>query len=225
MKITCIALDDEPASLTVIEKYAEWIPFLDLQKTFVSVKETLEYLKHNKVDFIFLDIQMPDILGTDFARILQGQTKVIFTTAFSEYAVQSYEIQAIDYLLKPIEFDRFLQATNRIYANVSKRIEGQSSIFVKEGYDWVRVQLNEVQYIQSDTNFMFIHEREQKVMTRMTMAEMMTLLPSNRFIRVHKSYIVSIDRIKKIERHQITLDKVVIPIGKSYQVNIEQLLK
>ncbi len=225
MKITCIALDDEPASLTVIEKYAEWIPFLDLQKTFVSVKETLEYLKHNKVDFIFLDIQMPDILGTDFAIILQGQTKVIFTTAFSEYAVQSYEIQAIDYLLKPIEFDRFLQATNRIYANVSKRIEGQSSIFVKEGYDWVRVQLNEVQYIQSDTNFMFIYEREQKVMTRMTMAEMMTLLPSNRFIRVHKSYIVSIDRIKKIERHQITLDKVVIPIGKSYQANIEQLLK
>jgi two-component system, LytTR family, response regulator len=139
MKITCIALDDEPASLAVIEQYAEWIPFLTLKKTFVSVKEVLTFLKNERVDCVFLDVKMPDLLGTTLARILQGQTQIVFITAYAEYAVQGFEVQALDYLLKPIEFDRFLQTANRLHAHLSSRVEGQSSIFVKEGYDWVRV--------------------------------------------------------------------------------------
>ena len=224
MKISCIAIDDEPASLTVIEQYAEWVPFLLLKKTFVSVKEALAFLKNERVDCVFLDIKMPDLLGTELARILQGQTQIVFITAYSEYAVQGFEVQALDYLLKPIEFDRFLQTANRVHALLSQRVEGQSSIFVKEGYDWVRVQLNEVQYIQSDTNLLFIYERNRRVITRMTMTEMLSLLPAERFIRVHKSYIVALDSIQKIERHQLVLEKTAIPIGELYREGLERLL-
>ena len=224
MKISCIAIDDEPASLTVIEQYAEWVPFLSLKKTFVSVKEALAFLKNERVDCVFLDVKMPDLLGTELARILQGQTQIVFITAYSEYAVQGFEVQALDYLLKPIEFDRFLQTANRVHAQLSQRVEGQSSIFVKEGYDWVRVQLNEVQYIQSDTNLLFIYERNRRVITRMTMTEMLSLLPVERFIRVHKSYIVAVDSIQKIERHQLALAKATIPIGELYREGLERLL-
>jgi DNA-binding LytR/AlgR family response regulator len=224
MKISCIAIDDEPASLTVIEQYAEWVPFLLLKKSFVSVKEALAFLKNERVDCVFLDVKMPDLLGTELARILQGQTQIVFITAYSEYAVQGFEVQALDYLLKPIEFDRFLQTANRVHAQLSQRVEGQGSIFVKEGYDWVRVQLNEVQYIQSDTNLLFIYERNRRVITRMTMTEMLSLLPAERFIRVHKSYIVSVDSIQKIERHQLALTKATIPIGELYRDSLERLL-
>lgn len=224
MKISCIAIDDEPASLTVIEQYAEWVPFLLLKKSFVSVKEALAFLKNERVDCVFLDVKMPDLLGTELARILQGQTQIVFITAYSEYAVQGFEVQALDYLLKPIEFDRFLQTANRVHAQLSQRVEGQGSIFVKEGYDWVRVQLNEVQYIQSDTNLLFIYERNRRVITRMTMTEMLSLLPAERFIRVHKSYIVSVDSIQKIERHQLALTKANVPIGELYREGLERLL-
>lgn len=224
MKISCIAIDDEPASLTVIEQYAEWVPFLLLKKSFVSVKEALAFLKNERVDCVFLDVKMPDLLGTELARILQGQTQIVFITAYSEYAVQGFEVQALDYLLKPIEFDRFLQTANRVHAQLSQRVEGQGSIFVKEGYDWIRVQLNEVQYIQSDTNLLFIYERNRRVITRMTMTEMLSLLPTERFIRVHKSYIVAVDSIQKIERHQLCLAKATIPIGELYREGLERLL-
>ncbi|WP_428653357.1 LytR/AlgR family response regulator transcription factor [Runella sp.] len=224
MKISCIALDDEPASLAVIEQYAELVPFLALKRTFVSVKEALTFLKTERVDCVFLDIKMPDLLGTELARILKGQTQIIFITAYSEYALQGFEVQALDYLLKPIEFDRFLQTANRVHAHLSQRVEGQSSIFVKEGYDWVRIQLNEVQYIQSDTNLLFIYERNRRIITRMTMTEMLSLLPPERFLRVHKSYIVAVESIQKIERHQLTLDKGVVPIGELYREKVGQLL-
>jgi len=224
MKISCIAIDDEPASLAVIGQYADWVPFLALKRTFVSVKEALAFLKNERVDCVFLYVKMPDLPGTELARILRGQTQIIFITAYSEYAVQGFEVQALDYLLKPIEFDRFLQAANRVHAHLSQRIEGQSSIFVKEGYDWVRVSFNEIQYIQSDTNLLFIYERNRRVITRMTMTEMLSLLPSERFIRVHKSFIVAIDAIQKIERHQLTLAKGNVPIGELYREGLERLL-
>lgn len=224
MRISCIAIDNEPASLAVIEQYAEWVPFLLLKKTFVSVKEALVFLKNERVDCVFLDVKMPDLLGTELARILQGQTQIVFITAYSEYAMQGFEVQALDYLLKPIEFERFLQTANRVHAQLSQRLEGQSSIFVKEGYDWVRIQLNEVQYIQSDSNLLFIYESQRRVITRMTMMEVLRLLPAERFVRVHKSYIVAINAIQKIERHQLVLPKADIPIGELYREALERLL-
>ncbi|MGA0556499.1 LytR/AlgR family response regulator transcription factor [Larkinella sp. VNQ87] len=223
--LEAIALDDEPAALEVIRRYAEKVPFLHVSQTFVSATDALAHLHTQRVDLIFLDIQMPDVLGTDFARsILPLQKPVIFTTAFADYAVEGFTLQALDYLLKPIEFGRFLQACNRAYAQLKPQGDGSASIFVKDGYDWMRVNLNEVLYIQSDTNLLFIHEQNRQVTTRMTIADMLATLPADQFIRVHKSYIVALKAIRKIERHQLTVGNVTIPLAGSYRDTLEQRL-
>ena len=201
-----IALDDEPAALQVLRRHAEKVPFVELKQTFESAAEALRFLHQNPVDLLFLDVQMPDMLGTDFARLLKNtSTQVVFVTAYADYAVEGFELQALDYLLKPVEFGRFLQACNRALGQQAKQIGEALSLFVKDGYDWVRVHLDEILYIQSDTNLLFIHERTRKVTTRMTLNEMMGQLPSDKFLRIHKSYIVALKAIQKLERHQVTV--------------------
>lgn len=220
-----IAIDDEPAALDVLQRYAAKVPFLKMAQTFCNTTEALAHLHTQRVDVLFLDIHMPDLLGTDFARLVAPlQKQVIFTTAYSEYAVEGFTLQALDYLLKPIEFSRFLQACNRAYAQLMPQGEGASSIFVKDGYDWVRVSLDEVLYIQSDTNLLFIHEQNRQVTTRMTITDMLATLPTEGFIRVHKSYIVALRAIRKIERHQVTVGDVTIPLAGSYRDILEQRL-
>jgi two-component system, LytTR family, response regulator len=224
--LNAIAIDDEPAALAILQRYASKVPFLNLVQTFISTTDALAYLHTQRVDLLFLDIQMPDVSGTSFARLITPlQKPVIFTTAFAEYAVEGFALQALDYLLKPIEFERFLQACNRAYSQIMPQREGSSSIFVKDGYDWVRVNLDEVLYVRSDTNLLFIHEHKRQVNTRMTIAEMLATLPSDRFIRVHKSYIVALKAIRKIERHQLTVGEVTIPLAGSYRDILEQRLK
>ncbi|RIV18533.1 DNA-binding response regulator [Fibrisoma montanum] len=224
--LNAIAIDDEPAALDVLQRYAAKVPFLNLTQTFINTTDALTYLHTQRVDLLFLDIQMPDVSGTDFARLVAPLKKsVIFTTAYTEYAVEGFTLQALDYLLKPIEFGRFLQACNRAYAQIMPQREGaSSSIFVKDGYDWVRVNLDEVLYIQSDTNLLFIHEQTRQVTTRMTIADMLATLPADDFIRVHKSYIVALRAIRKIERHQVTVGNVTIPLAGSYRDALEQRL-
>lgn len=220
-----IAIDDEPAALDVLQRYAAKVPFLNMVQTFSNTTDALMCLHTQRVDLLFLDIQMPDVPGTDFARLVAPlQKQVIFTTAWSEYAVEGFTLQALDYLLKPIEFSRFLQACNRAYARLMPQGEGASSIFVKDGYDWVRVSLDDVLYIQSDTNLLFIHEQHRQVTTRMTITEMLATLPPEGFIRVHKSYIVALRAIRKIERHQVTVGNVTIPLAGSYRDVLEQRL-
>ena len=224
--INAIAIDDEPSALEVLERYAAKVPFLTLKKTFYSTAEALAYLHAEPVQLIFLDIHMPDMLGTDFARTIQSaKTQIVFTTAFAEYALEGFNLKALDYLLKPFDFARFLQACNRALEQVDTIPDkDESSIFVKEGYDWVRVNLDEVLYIQSDTNLLFIHERQRRITTRMTLAEMLDMLPAERFARVHKSYIVALDAVQKIEKHQLTLEKHSIPLASAYRERIEERL-
>jgi len=144
---------------------------------------------------------------------------------YAEYALEGFYLKALDYLLKPFDFARFLQACNRTLELVnSKPVQDESCIFVKEGYDWVRVNLDEVLYIQSDTNLLFIHERQRRITTRMTLAEMLDSLPAERFARVHKSYIVALDAVQKIEKHQLTLGKQAIPLASAYRERIEERL-
>jgi len=220
-----IAIDDEPAALEVLSRYAEKVPFLQLDQTFTSTTNALTYLHQHRVDLVFLDIQMPDLSGTDFARLVAPlQKQIVFTTAHADYALEGFALQALDYLLKPIEFPRFLQTCNRAYAQTTARLGQSSSIFVKDGYDWVRVDLSEVLFIQSDTNLLFIQEQTRQVSTRMTIAEMLATLPSGQFVRVHKSYIVSLRAIRKIERHQLTVGTVTIPLAGSYREVLEQRL-
>ncbi|MFD1140307.1 LytR/AlgR family response regulator transcription factor [Larkinella insperata] len=223
--LEAIAIDDEPAALEVIQRYAAKVPFLNLSQGFLNTTEALSALHTQRVDLLFLDIQMPDVLGTDFARlILPFHKAVIFTTAYADYAVEGFTLQALDYLLKPIEFGRFLQACNRAYAQLKPQGENSSSIFVKDGYDWIRIHLDEVLYIQSDTNLLFIHEQNRQVCTRMTIADMLATLPADRFIRVHKSYIVALKAIRRIERHQLTVGNVTIPLAGSYRDVVGQRL-
>jgi len=220
-----IAIDDEPAALEVLQRYAAKIPFLELSQTFLSTTDALAYLHAQRVDLLFLDIQMPDVLGTDFARMVAPlQKTIVFTTAYADYAVEGFSLQALDYLLKPIEFGRFLQACNRAYAQVMPAREGTPGIFVKDGYDWLRVNVEQVLYIQSDTNLLFIYEQDRRVTTRMTIADMLATLPGEDFIRIHKSYIVALKAIRKIERHQVTVGNVTIPLADSYREALQSRL-
>lgn len=220
-----IAIDDEPAALEVLQRYAAKVPFLQLTHSFLSTTEALACLHTQRVDFIFLDIQMPDVRGLEFARLIAPLHKpIVFTTAYAEYAVEGFSLQALDYLLKPLEFGRFLQACNRAYAQVLPAREGPPGIFVKDGYDWIRVNVAQVLYIHSDTNLLFIYEQDRQVTTRMTLADMLATLPGEEFIRVHKSYIVALKAISKLERHQVTVGSVTIPLAESYREALQSRL-
>ncbi|GAB3924723.1 LytR/AlgR family response regulator transcription factor [Larkinella terrae] len=223
--LRAIAIDDEPAALDVLRRYADKVPFLELTQTFLNTTDALAHLHAQRVDLIFLDIRMPDLTGTAFAQLIAPLHKpVVFTTAHTDYALEGFALNALDYLLKPIEFSRFLQSCNRAYTQHLLQRGEPSSIFVKDGYDWVRVNLGDVLYIHSDTNLLFIHEQNRQVSTRMTLAEMVEMLPDDQFIRVHKSYVVALKSIRKLERHQVTVGNVVIPLAASYRPALEQRL-
>lgn len=223
--LRAIAIDDEPAALEVLSRYADKVPFLELSRVFLNTTDALAYLHSQRVDLIFLDIQMPDLTGTDFAELIAPLNKsIVFTTAYSDYALDGFRLNALDYLLKPIEFGRFLQSCNRAYTYHLRQKGEPVSIFVKDGYDWVRVNLNEVLYIHSDTNLVFIHEQSRQVSTRMTLSEIVRILPAEEFIRVHKSYVVSVQAIRKLERHQLTVGGAVIPLAATYRQALEQRL-
>ncbi|GAB4017783.1 LytTR family DNA-binding domain-containing protein [Spirosoma migulaei] len=225
--LRAIAIDDEPAALDVLSRYADKVPFVELSQTFMNTTEALTYLHTQRVDLIFLDIRMPDLSGTDFAQLVAPLKKsIVFTTAYSDYALEGFALNALDYLLKPIDFGRFLHSCNRAYTQFLLQQGEPSSIFVKDGYDWVRVNLGDVLYIHSDTNLLFIHEQHRQVSTRMTLAEMVSMLPGDQFIRVHKSYLVAVKAIRKLERHQVTVGSggAVIPLAASYRQPLEQRL-
>lgn len=223
--LRCIAIDDEPIALDVIKAYAGKVPFLNLKCTFVNAIEALTFLKTEPVDLIFLDINMPDLTGLDFAQVVGNKSLVVFTTAYPEYALQGFELSALDYLLKPIAFGRFMQAANKAYERLSGDSKKSPFVFVKDGYDWVRINLEELQYVESEGNYLTFQETGKKALTRMTITEAIELLPADQFMRVHKSYIVALDRIEKIERHQLTIGKALIPLGASYRDELLERVK
>ncbi|MBO0935576.1 response regulator transcription factor [Fibrella sp. HMF5335] len=228
--LTCIAIDDEPIALDVVRFHANKVPFLELKQTFVNAVEALAYLHEHPVDLVFSDINMPDITGLDVARLLPPGMMFIFTTAYAEHAVKGFELNAVDYLVKPIDFGRFLQAVNRAndrHTADQKQANGQSAetakaaqktLFVKDGYDYVRIDLDELLFVESEGNYLMFYEGDKKVVTRMTIAEGLAQLPATDFMRVHKSYIVNLKHIDKIERHQVLVgDKLPIPLSPGYR--------
>ena len=227
--LKAIAIDDEPFALEVIKAHAKKVSFLILQETFVSAKEALEYLKKNPTDVVFLDINMPDISGLDFSQLLPNDTSVIFTTAYSQYAVDAFNLNAVDYLTKPIEFTRFMKSCQKAYEiaqNTKGEIVETPYLFVKDGYDLVRIVLDDLLYIQSDGNYLTFREKTRKTLTRMTMTEAMESLPKNKFMRVHKSYLVNLNHVLKVERHQISVtDDTFVPIAASYHGDLMEALK
>ena len=205
--IRAIAIDDEPIALDIIESHANKIPFLELKASFTNAYQALEFLKTNSVDLLFLDVKMPDISGMDFLKSLSKAPLVIFTTAYQEYALESYDFQTVDYLLKPFDFGRFLKAVNK----ASDRLEQKNDqhLFLKTGYEYVRLEIAQIKYAKAEGNYVkFVTESEQ-VLSRMTMQQAEDVLLPQGFL-VNRAF------INKIEKHQLSIGKEVIPISSIY---------
>lgn len=220
--LQCIAIDDEPLALELLEKYCGQVSFLRLDRTFSKPSEATKYLVKFPTDLLFLDIQMPDISGIEFYRAVSQNTMVIFTTAFSQYAVEGFNLDAVDYLLKPFEFDRFLIAANKAndYANYLRESNREvRHVFVRSEYHLVKIPFFEIIFIETLDDFLKIHiEGKAPVITLMTLKALEEKLPSSEFIRVHRSYIVSLKRINSVRNKTVMLNNAVkIPIGSTYE--------
>lgn len=220
--MTAIAIDDEPIALDIVKAHVSNVPFVELTATFTNPFDALSYLQQNKTDLIFLDIKMPDISGIDFLNGINNPPMVVFTTAYSEHAVNSFELDAIDYLLKPFSLARFLKACNKaqelyVLRNQQKQGEEITSIFIKDGYKQIRVQLDDILFIEAAGNYTKIYlEADISLSTRVAIGDMQLLLPPKRFIRTHRAYIVSRNKISKFDRTQININHHTIPIGATY---------
>lgn len=231
-KLRAIAIDDEPFALEVIKNLMEEIPFVELVESFTRAIDTIAFLQENAIDIIFLDIKMPGLSGIEFIRLLSNPPMVIFTTAYSEHAVQSFELDAIDYLLKPFSFSRLLKACNKAMAmHLLKVNSGQPvadslpTIFIKSGYEQVKIDLSNLFYVESVGNYIRFHLKAQTIVSRLTMSEAENLLPVKAFVRVHRSFIVAKTKITKIDKRSVWLTELEIPIGASYATEIENMLK
>jgi DNA-binding LytR/AlgR family response regulator len=218
--LTCIAIDDEPLALQVLKKYIEKIYFLECKGLFTDAEEARKFIESAAVDIIFLDIQMPDMNGIEFSRSLSlKHTAVVFTTAFSEYAIEGFNVDAVDYMLKPIEYDRFLKGVYKAkeyvdYLNSQELHQGY--IFVKSDYQMVKIFLKDIIYIEGLDDYIKIYLSQRSVLTLMTLKTIMQRLPAREFIRVHRSYIVPVSRIDHISKSKIRIGEKEIPIGISY---------
>ncbi|MBC7892494.1 MAG: response regulator transcription factor [Sphingobacteriaceae bacterium] len=235
-KLRCLAVDDEPLALDVLRTYIAKLPTLELVATCGNALEALAYLQRGDVDLLFLDIQMPDLTGMQFLRVLNGRCPVILTTAYPQYALEGYEYEVLDYLLKPIPFERFVKAVQRAQANrpFADRTEPLVSpppsitpppvsgpdaadfMFVKTENRLLKINLSAVLYVEGLKDYVSIFTKTERILSLQTMGKMQESLPPARFVRVHKSYIVALDHIERIERQRIYLGKAVIPIGDTY---------
>jgi len=217
-----IAVDDEPIALDIVRSHSTKVPFIELKATFTNAFEAITYLQQNKTDLIFLDIKMPDISGIDFLNSINSPPMVIFTTAYSEHAVKSFELDAVDYLLKPFSLSRFLKACNKaqeLYTlrNGQEKNEELTSIFIKDGYEQIKVRLDDILFIEAAGNYTKIYlEADRLLSTRVTIGDMQLLLPAKKFVRAHRAFIVAFDKISKFDRAQISIRNHTIPIGAIY---------
>ena len=228
MILNCIALDDEPLALQIIVQYCNKIPFLQLQKVFTNPDEAKIYLQQNKIDLLFLDIQMPDINGLQFYKNLYNKPPVIFTTAFKDYAVDGFTVDAVDYLLKPFEFDRFLKAIYKAkeYIEFLASQDLQlSSIYVKVNYEMMKINLKDIELIEALDDYIKIHIKPYPVLTLMTLKGVLEKLPESAFTRIHRSYIIPINKVEKFSKNKVQVAGKEIPIGSSYADVYNKLLQ
>ena len=232
LTLTCAIIDDEPLAISLLESYVNKTPFLQLVGKFNSALNALSELSTQPVDLLFLDIQMPELNGLEFSRILKADTRIIFTTAFEQYALDSYKVNALDYLLKPISYPDFLKAANKAlqWYELVKGNKGNEnnteSIFIKTEYKLVQVELRKILYIEGLKDYVkiFIEDEPHPILSLMSIKSLEELLPSNRFIRVHRSFIVQPEKIKVIERNRIVFGKEYIPISDNYKQKFMEFL-
>lgn len=236
-KIICLAVDDEPPALDVLKKYINAVQHLELAGTCADAIEALTFLQNHPVDLLFLDIQMPQLLGTDLIRTLKKPPKVIFTTAFRKFAVEGFELDAVDYLLKPISFERFLKAVNKVMDtaltagennfNGNSRINNLTDAFISLRADRknLKVPLNDIVYIESLKDYIKVITVNKTIITKQSMSSIEEMLPKENFIRIHRSYIVALNKIESYTNELIGIAKQELPISRMYKLEVSKVLK
>jgi two-component system, LytTR family, response regulator len=224
MLIRAIAIDDEPKALEVVRAHASRISFLHLERLFTNPFEAVEYLHNNPIELIFLDVRMPDISGLELLNSLnKGKFLVIFTTAYAEFALQSYDVEALDYLLKPFDFSRFFKAVAKAQDKL-KSADDYKFFFVNTGNQQRRITLNDILHIEGNGNYVTYHVQKEKVTVRSTIRETLSILPRQNFIQIHKSHIVSLAKIIKIQDNHVFVDGHRISIGARYRENLMKIV-
>jgi two-component system, LytTR family, response regulator len=229
-KLKCIIVEDEPLAVKVLADYVSQVPFLDLQGSFKDAILATEYLRNHDVDLIFLDIHLPKLKGMAFLKTLTNPPAVIITTAYHQYAVEGFNMNVTDYLLKPIEFERFLVAVNKVKSSRREKQEPVESIEATKDYLFlnvqkkkVRIQFSEIVYVESQREYIKIVTTKKEYLSKMSTHEIEALLPSNLFKRIHRSYIVSVEKIESYTAEMVEVNGVSIPIGRGYRDVIEDL--
>ena len=227
--ISCIIIEDQPPAQRILQKYIRDIGTLKLKGTFGDALSALEFLKNEQVQLIFLDVHLPKISGLDFLNILSPRPKVILTTAFTEYALQAYELDVVDYLKKPFSFKRFVKAVSKVIFHPdpthteTQPLPGEVSeqpagyIFIKSGQDYLKIEKPEIQYIKSDGDYTRVFYNQSKYLVSHSLRYWLKHLPSAYFCQIHKSYIVNIRFIQKVSGNQVFLDETIIPIGRTFR--------
>lgn len=227
--IRCIVVDDEPLAIDLLTDYISKIPFLELVESYQNPIEALTAVQQGKADLVFLDVQMPELTGIQFLKIANGKCKVILTTAYQEYALEGYELNVLDYLLKPIAFERFYKAAEKAQNLFNNNLAPAETtiitpakvtndfIFVKTEYKIQKIYLNDILYIEGLKDYISIFTKTERIITLQSMKKMEETLPLHQFIRVHKSYIIAVDKIESIERGRITIGDKLIPVGDTYR--------
>ena len=237
-KITCLIADDEPMALSLIESYVLKTPFLELKAKCNSAIKAMEFLETDSdIDLFFLDIQMPDLTGLEFSRLLPAKSKVVFTTAFDQYAIEGYKVNALDYLLKPFDYNEFLNAAqkarNHFEINSMQNAENQQNnrnsdfIFVKSEYRQIKINLSEILYIEGLKDYVKIYtsSHPRPILTLMSLKKLEEELPSEQFMRVHRSYIISLEKIEAIERNHVVIKDGFITIAPNYKDILMEYIK
>jgi len=229
-----MVIDDEPLAIQLLANHISKVPFLELASTFNNPMEGLISFNSNPVDLIFLDIQMPQLTGIQFMKLLQNRAQVIISSAYEQYAIEGFEHNVTDYLLKPISFERFYKAVEKAYnlKNPAHKLESKQDlypatggyIFVKVETRMVRVELDDILFIEGLKNYVSIYTKTQRIVTLQVMKQLEEILPTTRFVRVHKSYIIALDKINSIERQEIYIKDRIIPIGITYQEQFFKML-
>lgn len=232
--IRCLIVDDEPPAIEIIRRYIQEVPTLELIGECGNALQALALLQQQKVDLLFLDIRMPQLNGNDFLKTLKNPPKVIFTTAFPEFALEGYELDIVDYLLKPIPFDRFLKAVNKVFPTGTKDTDTNSTtdefksdafIYLRADRKMVKVMLPEILYIESMKDYIKVFTVNGSIVTKQSISSMEEMLPDKMFIRVHRSFIISLQQIKTYTSELIEIGDIEIPIGKLYRNGVLKILQ
>ncbi|WP_428667645.1 LytR/AlgR family response regulator transcription factor [Runella sp.] len=240
MTLRCLVLDDEPLALDILADYIRKVPGLELVATCHKALDALALIQQDKIDLAFVDIQMPDLTGLQFLRVVNGRCQSILTTAYQQYALDGYEYDVVDYLLKPISFERFLTAVRKAQTRFNPNLpfpvseksdtlktdtKSSDFIFVKTEYKIVKINLSDVLLVEGLKDYVSIYTANERILSLQTMKKMEETLPAPRFFRVHKSYIVALEKIESIERQRIYIQKHIIPVGDSYLKEFYQLIE